>query len=178
MKHYRIFVGLLFTTVLPGAAVLGGDASGGERSLPGAPIHAPPIGSLFTYQGYLEDVGEPANGTYDFEFELWDDAVSGSQVGSTLTLQDVTVTDGVFTVALAFGDVFNGEAFWLAIHIRPGASTGGYQPLLPRQPLTPVPYASYAMHIPLAGIGKALEPLDVGSGLIQMLVMLRQEGMP
>ncbi len=34
----------------------------------------------FTYQGRLLDAGEPVNGTFDVEFRLWDDPVTGSQV--------------------------------------------------------------------------------------------------
>ena len=120
-----------------------------------APAVAPslaPVATAFTYQGHLEDGGGPANGLYDFEFELFNDPVTGSQVGGTLTLQDVNVTDGVFTVELDFGDVFDETALWLEIHVRPGASTGGYQQLLPRQVLTPVPYASFARHAAWDGL--------------------------
>ena len=121
--------------------------------MPGAaaPLIAP-AGTAFTYQGFLNDDGSPANGLYDFEFELYDDEVAGGQVGSTLMLQDVTVAEGYFTVELAFGDHFDGTALWLEIHVRPGASTGGYQQLLPRQALTPVPYAAYANIAPWSGL--------------------------
>lgn len=103
------------------------------------------IGTSFTYQGSLTDGGSPANGAYDFEFELFNDASVGTQVGSTVTKGDVDTSDGIFTVELGFGDVFDGTAYWLEIWVRPGASTGGYQQLLPRQPLTTVPYANYAL---------------------------------
>lgn len=115
------------------------------------PLQAP-AGTAFTYQGFLNDDGSPANGLYDFEFELYDDEVAGGQVGSTLMLQDVTVAEGYFTVELAFGDHFDGTALWLEIHVRLGASTGGYQQLLPRQALTPVPYAAYANIAPWSGL--------------------------
>jgi hypothetical protein len=114
-----------------------------------------PAGTAFTYQGFLTESGVPADGLFDFEFYLYDDALAGAQVGSTSTLQDVMVTDGTFTVDFDFGDVFDGTAMWLEIRVREGASTGGYQQLLPRQPLTPVPYASYALNVPLAGNGSA-----------------------
>jgi hypothetical protein len=100
------------------------------------------LGTAFTYQGRLNDGGDLANGTYDFEFKLYDAASGGSQVGSTVTKNDVTVTDGLFTVELDFGSgAFNGDARWLEIGVRPGSSTGAYTTLTPRQSLTPTPYA-------------------------------------
>ncbi|MHC4500418.1 MAG: hypothetical protein ACYS21_15060, partial [Planctomycetota bacterium] len=35
---------------------------------------AEPMGSAFTYQGHLYDANRPANGRYDFQFKLYDDA--------------------------------------------------------------------------------------------------------
>jgi hypothetical protein len=88
------------------------------------------------------DGGNPANGEYDFEFKLYDTASDGTQIGSTVTKEDVTVTDGLFTVKLDFGSgAFNGDARWLEIGVRPGASTGAYTTLDSRQELTPAPYA-------------------------------------
>jgi len=103
------------------------------------------MGTAFSYQGQLKDGGNPANGTYDFEFKLYSDPVADSQVGPTVPTGDVTVTNGLFTVLLDFGSgVFNGEARHIAIGVRPGSSTGAYTPLSPRQPIAPVPYALYS----------------------------------
>jgi hypothetical protein len=100
------------------------------------------LGTAFTYQGRLTDGGDLTNGTYDFEFKLYDAASGGGQVGSTITKDDVTVTDGLFTVELDFGSgAFTGDARWLEIGVRAGNSTGAYTTLTPRQPLTPAPYA-------------------------------------
>ena len=110
------------------------------------------IGPAFTYQGSLTDGGSPANGAFDFEFKLFNDASVGTQVGSTVTKGDVVTSEGIFTVELGFGDVFDGTAYWLEIWVRPGASTGSYQQLLPRQPLTAVPYANYALGAPWSGL--------------------------
>lgn len=98
------------------------------------------VGTAFTYQGRLTDGGSPANGTYDFEFKLYDDV--STQVGSTITVDDKTVADGLFTVELDFGEGgFAGEARYLEIGVRPGSSTGAFTTLLPSQALTPAPYA-------------------------------------
>jgi hypothetical protein len=100
------------------------------------------VGTGFTYQGRLEDNGRSANGDYDFEFMLFDDPSAGAQVGATITLDNVTVDDGLFSVKLDFGtNAFGGGGRWLQIGVRPGSSTGAYTPLTPRQELSPAPYA-------------------------------------
>jgi hypothetical protein len=121
----------------------GASAEYSRNSVNPAPALAP-IGTSFTYQGSLIDGGSPANGAYDFEFKLFNDASVGTQVGSTVTKGDVDTSEGIFTVELGFGDVFDGTAYWLEIWVRLGAETGGYQQLLPRQPLTAVPYANFS----------------------------------
>lgn len=96
----------------------------------------------FTYQGRLTDGGNPADGAFDFTFILYDASVGGSQAGPILTRNDVPVSRGLFSVTLDFGDVFNGTQYYLDISVRPGASSGAYTPLPPRQPLTATPYAA------------------------------------
>jgi hypothetical protein len=104
-----------------------------------------PVGTPFTYQGRLTDTGVAATGIYDLTFSLYDAATEGSQVGSTLTKEDVAVTNGLFTVSLDFGTgIFNGEKRWLEISVRTGDSTGPYTTLAPRQELTPAPNATFS----------------------------------
>jgi hypothetical protein len=107
----------------------------------GAP---PPPGTVFTYQGQLTVGGSPANGDYDFAFSLFKDPTADYQIGSTLTQGNVAVTDGLFTVQLDFGEVFDGTALWLEIGVAAGGSGGPYTTLDPRQPITPTPYAMFA----------------------------------
>lgn len=111
-----------------------------------------PAGAGFTYQGRLTDGGAPANGAYDFTFALYDDPTAGAPVGGTVTRDDVNVSDGLFTVTLDFGNVFNGTALYLEIGVRPGTSSGAYTTLTPRQPLTAAPYAAYALRSPWSGL--------------------------
>src|SRR5262245_29870857 len=90
-------------------------------------IVAAPLGTAFTYQGRLLQGSIPANGTSDFQFSLWGVATGGSQFGATITLNDVMVTNGLFTVELntsgQFGpNAFQGLAHWLQIAVRPGNS--------------------------------------------------------
>src|SRR5262245_11081665 len=95
--------------------------------------------TAFTYQGKLTDAGNAANGLYDLQFQLFDD--TDTQQGPTLTLDDVQVTNGIFTVQLDFGDVFDGNARSLEISVRPGVSTGAFTVLGPRQALGATPYS-------------------------------------
>ena len=61
------------------------------------------------------------------------------------TTPNVAVSNGCFTVQLDFGaNVFNGDARWLEIAVRCPAGSGTYATLVPRQPLTPAPYAMYS----------------------------------
>jgi hypothetical protein len=111
------------------------------------PAAATPLGTAFTYQGALRSDGSSANGSFDFIFRLYDAASGGTQIGADQNLAGVTVTSGLFTVALDFGSgAFDGNARFIDIKVRP---TGGvYTPLLPRQPLTAAPYALRALNGP------------------------------
>jgi hypothetical protein len=101
--------------------------------------------TAFTYQGRLSDTEQSANGSYDFEFKLYE--AGGAQVGATLTRNDVVVRDGVFTVSLNFNvAAFTGDERKLEIAVRRGAETGAYTPLAPRQSITSAPYAIRAVN--------------------------------
>jgi hypothetical protein len=78
------------------------------------------IGTAFTYQGRLIDANEPADGLYDFQFELYNDPCTGTQQGGTIDVNELDVIDGYFTVELDFGSVFDGDRRWLEIGVRPG----------------------------------------------------------
>jgi hypothetical protein len=113
---------------------------------------AAPLGTVFTYQGRLTDGGNPANGAYDFVFELYDVSSEGSPLG-TQTKNGIAVNDGYFTVELDFGSsAFTGDARWLQIDVKP-TSSGTYSMLSPRQELTPTPYAIYAAGTDWANLG-------------------------
>jgi hypothetical protein len=110
-----------------------------------------PLGTAFTYQGRLQDGASPANGAYDFRFTLHDAAVGGAQVGSALR-DDVAVAEGLFTLSLDFGAAFTGSRRWLEVAVRPGASTGAYTTVGPRQELTSAPGAIFAAVAPWSGL--------------------------
>lgn len=104
------------------------------------------IAEPFSYQGKLDQSGSPASGAFDLQFALFD--AGGVQIGSTISLDDVQVEEGLFSVELDFGvDAFaGGTGQELQISVREGASSGGFTVLLPRTPINTVPVAQYALN--------------------------------
>lgn len=104
--------------------------------------------SSFTYQGKLTDANINATGAYDLLFKLFDQPTGGSQIGSNFTADDVNVASGVFSVTLDFGTsaFTNGSARYLQIEVRPGASSGAYTVLVPRQLITSAPHAIQSLN--------------------------------
>jgi len=101
-------------------------------------------GTAFTYQGQLADNGNPANGSYDLTFAVFDALTVGTQVSGTVTNGATSVSNGQFTVTLDFGPgVFTGDPRWLEIGVDTNGGSG-FATLSPRQPLTPVPYSIYS----------------------------------
>lgn len=102
--------------------------------------------TAFTYQGSLKTAGAPANGNYDFAFNLWTEASGGGVFGPVVTLNSVPVTNGVFSVTLDFGT--GGNPFqvgtqanrFLEVRVRPTGG-GAFTTLTPREQIKPVPYA-------------------------------------
>jgi hypothetical protein len=99
------------------------------------------LGSSFTYQGQLMLDVEMVNDTADFVFRLWDAETDGNMIGSAVSVDNVTIVDGLFSVELDFGaDAFNGQARWLEIDAA-SPSGGAFSTLSPRQPMTATPYS-------------------------------------
>ena len=122
---------------------------------------------LTTFQGKLNDGNQPANGVYDFRFQLFGTPTGGVAHTLPIALEDVPVVNGIFTVQLDLGannlvypGGLSGEPFpfsqtvnshlaagedgFFDIGVRPGSATGDYTFLMPRQPLTAVPLAMRA----------------------------------
>lgn len=97
-------------------------------------------GTEFSYQGNLADGVGPANGSYDFEFALFDSLTGGLQVGSVIAKNNVSVGNGVFSVQLDFGNQFPGTGRFLEIRVRPTGQPG-FTALVPRQPISSQPYS-------------------------------------
>ena len=103
--------------------------------------------TAFTYAGRLADSGVPANGTYAFEFTLWD-SLSGGNLASASVLGTpggVGVTNGLFSVILDFGaGALNGAPRWLELQVRTNGSVDPFTTVTPRQAIPVAPYAVFA----------------------------------
>jgi len=106
--------------------------------------------TAFTYQGLLEDGGQPASGLHDLRFTLFTAAAGGVQVGSPQCVDNVPVVDGIFTTTMDFGQQFaTPAARFLQIELRSDtgltcATTTGFTILAPRQAVTATPLANHA----------------------------------
>ncbi len=124
---------------------------------------AQPVSAAFTYQGQLNDGGQRADGRYDLTFALFNASTGTGQVGGTLTNTATVISNGLFTVTLDFGAVFDGAARWLEIGVSPNGA-GAFVTLSPRQPITPVPYALYTPAAGAAAIASTAS--GVGNGAV------------
>jgi hypothetical protein len=102
-----------------------------------------PMGTAFNYQGYLTYNGKPADGPHDIQFQIFDVANNGNPQ-AIVTYAPAYVNKGLFTTNIDFGPVFNGNAYWLQIGIRPNGSQNSYDVQSPRMQIRPVPYALFA----------------------------------
>jgi hypothetical protein len=134
-------------------------------------------GTAFTYQGRLNDGGNPATGLYDFRFAIYDSSnVPGNIIAGPVTNSAVGVTNGLFTVSLDFGaGPFAGADRWLDI----GARTNGgvFATLAPRQKLAPTPYAITAGNVSgTVAAGQLSGPVPLASLPTTILVTNGQTG--
>lgn len=104
-----------------------------------------PKDNTFTYQGWLQNGANPVTGTCNFDFNLFDAASSGSQLGPTLSKTNVTISNGYFSVILDFGDVFTTTPRYLEINNVNCGNPGDPVNLSGRVPINPTVYANYAM---------------------------------
>jgi hypothetical protein len=148
-RKLSIFILFCIISLLATASIVRADEV--EEAKP-AKILSSPIGTAFTYQGKLSEAGSPANGSYNFRFNLWGDSSKTDLIGTYPTIGTIqaTVIEGAFLIKLDFGaDAFSGEVRWLEIYVNGNA-------LAPLQELTPAPYALYAMDGPWSA-GEGLE---------------------
>ena len=99
-------------------------------------------GTVFTYQGKLNQNGVPFTGLAELAPTLWDAASGGTPVATNNPASFyVNVSNGLFTAPLDFGAApFNsGAARWLQLGVR--TALGPFTTLTPLQPLTAAPYA-------------------------------------
>jgi hypothetical protein len=98
------------------------------------------VSTAMSYQGQLQKSGGAYNGNCNFQFSLWDAAAGGAQKGNTIAKTATTVTNGLFSVELDFGDQFTGDARWLQTAVQ-CTGDAAFITLTPRHTLNAVPYA-------------------------------------
>jgi len=101
-------------------------------------------GTAFTYQGALQANGAAAAGSYDLKFTLFDTRTNGTVLAGPVTNAAVTVGNGLFTTLVDFGGAGAGASNWLEIAVSTNGANA-FATLSPRQPITPVPSALYAL---------------------------------
>jgi hypothetical protein len=103
---------------------------------------APPV-TAFTDQGQVTISGQPLNQAADFRFRLYDVPTGGTPLAPQVDQDAVAVANGVVTLAVDFGaGGFEGNsARWLELDLRSPPGSGNFTTLVPRQPLTPTPFA-------------------------------------
>src|ERR1700694_2106054 len=121
-----------------------------------------PQTTAFTYQGQLNAGGTlPAGQTYQFTFTLYDSAVGNNVVGIPIQQAILISSGGLFTTDLDFGQIFNGQQYWLETKV--GTSIANEQVLSARQPITAVPVAQWAMNSRAGSIGPTGPTGPIGS---------------
>lgn len=136
MRHYNFVEGLLVGMTLISGAVMRAAAQ-------------EPLSAAISYQGELQVAGTPSAGLHDLRFRLYDALNGGVQVGAMLCSDNVSVTEGRFTVPLDFGLVYTGQERYLEIEVRADSgldcsNAADFTSLVPRQRLLSAPYANFA----------------------------------
>ncbi|MBO6739771.1 MAG: hypothetical protein JJ916_07925 [Phycisphaerales bacterium] len=119
------------------------------------------IAAPITYQGTLEDGGQPANGLYDMRFSLADAPTIGLLL-QFIDIADVEVVNGLFEVEIDFDDSwFDGSERWLAVRVE-GTN------LNPRTKINYAPYAIRATRAQQANLAFDLSApwVSVDTGVI------------
>ena len=90
---------------------------------------APALAESFTYRGYLEDAGLPAEGRYDLTLAVYADAAGKHALSAPIELHGVPMTDGRFAVSVDIpGLPPHLERGWLEVAVK-SPHDGAYWPL-------------------------------------------------
>lgn len=98
----------------------------------------------FVYQGRLDQNGAPANGSFDLSFALFDAPTAGTAVGPPIEQADFPVTDGVFSVSLAFPGAFIGTQLYLQVSVEG-------TPMSPRHAIATAPVSQFSLSGGISG---------------------------
>ena len=100
----------------------------------------------FMYEGRLVSEGNPAEGVFDLRSSLFDAESSGNQIGSSVVLPGVNVTNGYFVAVLDFGiSTTRPAGMWLEIAVRTNGG-GDFAVVPPRQSMAAIPFAVHSTY--------------------------------
>ena len=119
--------------------------------------------TAFSYQGQLSANGGAADGIYDLRFTIYDSGTNGNLIAGPATNSATSVSNGLFTVALDFGNVFGGNARWLELGVRTNGSTGGFTTLSPRQQITSAPYSIQSLSAGTAAVASSANSVSAAN---------------
>jgi hypothetical protein len=106
----------------------------GSSDIEGVLSIAAIVADRISYQGVLSEVGQPVTGFRDMTFRLFTDDNCTTQVGADVDINDVVVTNGLFSVEVSVDPSdFNGQQLFLEVVV---SSTR-----IACQEILPVPYA-------------------------------------
>jgi hypothetical protein len=75
------------------------------------------LAASFTYEGRLDDLGQPANGRYDLKLSAYGDAGHGTTLAAPITFEGVEVIDGRFRLDVELPQV-KADQVWLEVAVR------------------------------------------------------------
>ncbi len=123
--------------------------------------------TVFTYQGRLMDGSGPANGNYEFQMSISDQATNGATIAGPIVVP-ATASNGLFTLPLDFGSAaFPGDDRWLQLSVRTNGASA-FITLFPSQPLTPMPYTIHSANSAMASgvVAGSINNLSLADGSI------------
>src|SRR5687768_5725141 len=100
-------------------------------------------GTAFTYQGRLNNAGNPATRPYDLRLAICDSSNRGTGVGARPVRKAAfRAENGLFQTALGFGgNGFTAANPWLEVAVPPQG--GALARLSPRKAIRAIPYAAF-----------------------------------
>jgi hypothetical protein len=98
------------------------------------------LAARFTYEGRLDDLGQPADGRYDLKLSAYGDAAQGALLAAPVTFEGVEVREGRFRIDVEL-PLEQADPVWLAVAVR-----GSGEPVF-----SAIPGRSKAVAAPLVG---------------------------
>lgn len=104
---------------------------------------------MISYQGRLSNANAAANGNYNLTFSFYETATGGTPFPKIISLNNVPVTNGIFSVKLDAASIFqnNFKINFVEISVQKSDLSDALTVLAPRQPINAVPYSLNAKSV-------------------------------